>query len=128
MDTEMTKRQLDKFRAELEKKLSEIEKNSALRSELITERSNDPMDQMQSRQDLDLTIHTIDSAWRTWKAVDTALTLLGDGEYGICLECGEDINPKRLAAIPWTTLCVSCQEERDLTTPTAPESKFERAA
>ena len=60
----MTKRQLDKFRAELEKKLSEIEKNSALRSELITERSNDPMDQMQSRQDLDLTIHTIDSASR----------------------------------------------------------------
>ena len=124
----MTKRQLDKFRAELEKKLSEIEKNSALRSELITERSNDPMDQMQSRQDLDLTIHTIDSAWRTWKAVETALALLGDGEYGICLECGEDINPKRLAAIPWTTLCVSCQEERDLTTPTAPDPKFERAA
>ena len=128
MDTEMTKRQLDKFRAELEKKLSEIEKNSALRSELITERSNDPMDQMQSRQDLDLTIHTIDSAWRTWKAVEKALALLGDGEYGICLECGEDINPKRLAAIPWTTLCVSCQEERDLTTPTAPDPKFERAA
>ncbi len=124
----MTKRQLDKFRAELEKKLSEIEKNSALRSELITERSNDPMDQMQSRQDLDLTIHTIDSAWRTWKAVETALTLLGDGEYGICLECDEDINPKRLAAIPWTTLCVSCQEERDLTTLTAPDPKFERAA
>lgn len=128
MDTEMTKRQLDKFRAELEKKLSEIEKNSALRSELITERSNDPMDQMQSRQDLDLTIHTIDSAWRTWRAVEKALALLGDGEYGICLECGEDINPKRLAAIPWTTLCVSCQEERDLTTPTAPDPKFERAA
>lgn len=124
----MTKRQLDKFRAELEKKLSEIEKNSALRSELITERSNDPMDQMQSRQDLDLTIHTIDSAWRTWRAVEKALALLGDGEYGICLECGEDINPKRLAAIPWTTLCVSCQEERDLTTPTAPDPKFERAA
>ena len=72
------------------------------------------MDQIQSRQDLDLTVRTIDTSWRTRKAVETALKALGAGEYGTCQHCGEPINEKRLGAIPWTTLCVHCQEEADM--------------
>ena len=35
------------------------------------------------------------------------------GEYGECLRCGEDINEKRLMAVPWATLCINCQEEAE---------------
>lgn len=110
----MTKRTTDKIRQQLQNKLAELAGARALRKELVTEWSSDPMDQVQSRQDLDLTVHAIDSTWKTRKAVETAMELLETGEYGVCLDCGEDINPKRLEAIPWTTLCVSCQEEHDL--------------
>jgi len=109
----MSKRQVDKIRKRLEAKLAEIDSNSARRNELITERSNDPMDQMQSRVDLDLAVSVINTDWKTKRAVETAIGLLETGEYGICQECGEPINPKRLEAIPWTTLCVRCQEDHD---------------
>ncbi len=109
----MTKKQTDKIRKQLEEKLAELSGPSSMRAELITERSNDPMDQMQSRQDLDLTVHTIDSTWKTRKAVELALKLLNNGEYGTCRECEQEINPKRLEAIPWTTLCVACQQTQD---------------
>jgi len=125
----MTKRQTEKIRQQLQEKLNDIIGIGALRQELVTEWSSDPMDQVQSRQDLDLTVHTIDSTYKRRKAVETALGLLDSGEYGICLDCGENINPKRLEAIPWTTLCVSCQEEHDLAaSENAQGNGFSRAA
>ena len=42
--------------------------------------------------------------------VQAALKRLGEGMYGICARCGNDINPERLKAIPYTTFCVNCQE------------------
>ena len=37
-----------------------------------------------------------------------ALQRLDDGEYGACLECGEDIPDKRLELDPAAHLCVAC--------------------
>ena len=125
----MTKRQTEKVHQRLQEKLTEVTGNGALREELVTEWSSDPMDQVQARQDLDLTVHAIDSTYKTRKAIETAMELLASGEYGICLDCGETINPKRLEAIPWTTLCVSCQEAHDLAVDESNErSGFKRAA
>ena len=125
----MTKRQTEKVHQRLQEKLTEVTGNGALREELVTDWSSDPMDQVQARQDLDLTVHAIDSTYKTRKAIETAMELLASGEYGICLDCGETINPKRLEAIPWTTLCVSCQEAHDLAVDESNErSGFKRAA
>jgi DnaK suppressor protein len=41
--------------------------------------------------------------------VQAALKRLDEGKYGLCARCGNEINPERLKAIPYTTLCVSCQ-------------------
>lgn len=42
--------------------------------------------------------------------VDEALLRLDDDEYGLCQNCENEINPKRLAAIPWARYCLDCQE------------------
>ena len=42
--------------------------------------------------------------------IDQALIRIGDDEYGLCQNCEKDINPKRLAAIPWARYCLDCQE------------------
>ena len=34
-------------------------------------------------------------------------------DFGLCEECEEEITPKRLALVPYATLCVSCQAKRD---------------
>ena len=42
--------------------------------------------------------------------IDEALMRIDDKEYGSCQNCEKDINPKRLAAIPWARYCLDCQE------------------
>ncbi|MBC7900064.1 MAG: TraR/DksA family transcriptional regulator [Saprospiraceae bacterium] len=42
--------------------------------------------------------------------VDEALLRVSDEEYGLCQNCENEIQPKRLAAIPWARYCLSCQE------------------
>ncbi len=47
--------------------------------------------------------------------IDRALAKLGGApdDFGLCEECEEEIAPKRLALVPWATLCVACQAKRD---------------
>lgn len=40
--------------------------------------------------------------------IDAALQRLKDGEYGYCVACGEDIEPKRLAHDPAVPNCLGC--------------------
>ena len=42
--------------------------------------------------------------------IDEALVRIEDDEYGTCQNCEKEINPKRLAAIPWARYCLDCQE------------------
>jgi len=41
--------------------------------------------------------------------IDEALLRIDDNEYGECQNCESEINPKRLAAIPWARYCLDCQ-------------------
>ena len=42
--------------------------------------------------------------------IDEALLRIEDEEYGPCQNCEKEINPKRLAAIPWARFCLDCQQ------------------
>lgn len=50
---------------------------------------------------------------RQLELIDEALERLEDEEYGVCQNCEKEINPKRLAAIPWARYCLDCQELRE---------------
>jgi DnaK suppressor protein len=43
-------------------------------------------------------------------AVEAALKRISDGTFGECLTCGQEINTKRLEALPWVHYCITCQE------------------
>ena len=43
--------------------------------------------------------------------VESALQRLREGSFGECVNCGNEINPKRLEAVPWTRYCIECQEK-----------------
>src|SRR5512140_2033426 len=47
--------------------------------------------------------------------IDRALAKLAGApeEFGRCADCHEEIAPKRLAFVPYATLCVQCQAKRD---------------
>jgi DnaK suppressor protein len=44
--------------------------------------------------------------------IDAALKRVGDGSFGECLGCGDDIEEKRLAVDPAATLCIDCARSR----------------
>lgn len=43
-------------------------------------------------------------------AIEGALARVDAGTFGECLSCGQDVNAKRLEAIPWVRYCITCQE------------------
>jgi DnaK suppressor protein len=43
--------------------------------------------------------------------VEGALVRINEGTYGECISCGNEINAKRLEAVPWARHCIACQEK-----------------
>ena len=64
-------------------------------------------------RELDLGQRSRDRALLT--SVDAALKRISEGTFGECLNCGQEINSKRLEAIPWVRYCITCQELIDRT-------------
>jgi RNA polymerase-binding protein DksA len=48
------------------------------------------------------------------KLIDSALTRVQQGKYGLCVKCGKRIPQSRLEAIPYALMCIECKtaEER----------------
>ena len=47
------------------------------------------------------------------RIVDRALTLIEEGDYGTCEDCGDPIPVERLEVLPTATACVFCAEARE---------------
>jgi DnaK suppressor protein len=45
------------------------------------------------------------------RLIEAALRRVADGSFGVCVACGDDIQSRRLQAVPWTQFCLACQEE-----------------
>ena len=45
---------------------------------------------------------------REIQQIGEALKRISEGTYGVCCQCGGDIDPKRLKALPTATRCISC--------------------
>ena len=45
--------------------------------------------------------------------VDEAIVRIETRRYGVCTACEDDMNLKRLEAVPWARLCLSCQEKQE---------------
>lgn len=50
---------------------------------------------------------------RELQQIDAAIARLDAGEYGVCRDCGQEIDPRRLAALPYAVLCTECATRRE---------------
>ena len=46
-------------------------------------------------------------------SITAALKRIDDGDYGLCTECDEPINPKRLEFDPTAILCIECASKEE---------------
>jgi DnaK suppressor protein len=47
------------------------------------------------------------------KKIEEALVRLEEGSYFECEECGDEIEERRLQALPTTSLCIACAEQSE---------------
>jgi DnaK suppressor protein len=45
--------------------------------------------------------------------IDEALKRIRGEEYGTCANCQEEMQQKRLEAVPWAKHCITCQEKKE---------------
>ena len=45
--------------------------------------------------------------------VEEALLRLQNGHFGICAVCENEVEKKRLEAVPWAKRCLGCQEKQE---------------
>ena len=96
---------------EYENLIKSINRNRMAAEEIKLENTEDEADRATISHNKELLYNLHESDSMRLRFIQEALKALDRGQYGECVRCGEDINEKRLVAVPWTTLCIRCQEE-----------------
>lgn len=114
----MTKKQLQSYKSLLEKLRAEILRELAHEHRdyrETTEVAADLYDRATIDGSKEIAALLAHEDSQRWLAINTALSKIETGEYGLCDECGQPIDAARLHAVPTAAFCLRCQrnfEER----------------
>ena len=113
---------MDKKKAEVYKKRLQGKQEELLRLVTNSERDGREADE-EATQDIadkaansytkEFLFHQSDENRRTLQLVNEALDRMKNGSYGLCVACQEEVQQKRLEAVPWARHCIECQEKQD---------------
>ena len=114
----MDKELLDHFKLKLENMshelLSEAEKTIHEMTD-HTDNYPDPTDRATAESDRNFELRIRDRERKLLSKIKSALERIESNTYGICDDCGEDIDVQRLEARPVTTLCIECKTQQENT-------------
>lgn len=117
MPKKMNKKEKEGFRKTLaDKKEAIIQKLSGFINESKEMESNvaqDLVDKAETSYTKEFLLSLSDAERSQLLLIDEALKRLAHDDFGICQMCGKEIGRKRLGAIPWTPLCIECQEKAE---------------
>jgi DnaK suppressor protein len=110
----MDKKKIKYFETELTNErnrlLGLVERTEDYGREADREVSQDPADKASNSYTKELLFSQSTNERNTLRLVEEAMDRLSEGSYGECTNCGDEISPKRLEAIPWAPYCIKCQE------------------
>src|SRR5437867_11863902 len=75
----------------------------------------DEVDEIQANERREIGFATRELLVDRVNRIAAALERLDEGEYGVCVECGENIAPARLRVMPEVLTCVRCQDRLERT-------------
>lgn len=115
----MNKKELEYFRTKLKEKerqlVDVVHKTENYGREIDSEgEAMDIADKASSSYTKEFMFSKSNSDRQLLQQVADALNRLGSGDFGTCQQCEEEIGRKRLEAVPWTSLCITCQEKQEL--------------
>ena len=109
----MNQNEINRFKKMLTTKQAELAPQLRKRDGIAIEKTPDALDEIQLAAERELVTRNLERESKLLREVRAALTRVQEGTYGTCLSCEEEISPKRLQAVPWTPLCIACQEQDD---------------
>ena len=71
--------------------------------------ADDATDAFEQAKELSL----LQNSERVLAQVEAALVRFDQGAYGVCERCDQHIDPARLKALPYATLCMGCQQRSE---------------
>lgn len=108
------------YRDVLEAKREDVvQELNCQRARIRIETGGDALDRLRSLSERELAVRNVNRLNALLTQVDAALARIREGTFGTCQVCGEPIGTRRLAAVPWTALCIRCQEDADQREPEA---------
>ena len=114
----MEQKRLRAFRERLQQKKQEIleayNKNKTYGKEADEDGAQDIADKASNSYAKEFLFSLSNSERELLQLMDDALTRIEDKRFGVCLSCEEEMNQKRLDAVPWARHCLACQEKQEL--------------
>jgi DnaK suppressor protein len=102
------------YRALLREVRGELEKSGDQhRIDLLNHEPGDSGDESLANALSDFNLTTLDRHIDAVRDIEAAFQRIKNGEYGVCIDCGDDIPFNRLQAYPTAKRCIVCQEKRE---------------
>jgi DnaK suppressor protein len=114
-DPHMDKKRLEYYKKKLSTRREELMKTIARTEEEGRQADDDPTVDLADKAANSYTKEFLFGMTNTDRTVlnmiDEALKRIKTNEYGLCANCQEEMQQKRLEAVPWAKNCISCQEK-----------------
>ncbi len=111
----MDKKRLEQFKKKLEARQQDlrrlVSRNVQDGRAADEESAQDIADKAANSYTKEFLFHQSNNDRQLLARVEEALARIREGSFGECVNCGNEVNPKRLEAVPWTRYCIACQEK-----------------
>jgi DnaK suppressor protein len=111
----MEKKRLEQFKKRLEMRQQElrrlVSRNVQDGRAADEQAAQDIADKAANSYTKEFLFHQSNNDRQLLQLVEEALSRIREGSYGECVNCGNELNAKRLEAVPWTRYCIACQEK-----------------
>ena len=115
--TPMDKKRLDYYKKKLLTRREELMKTIARTQEEGRTADEDPTVDLADKAANSYTKEFLFGMTNTDRTIlnmiEAALKRIQKDEYGVCANCQEEMQQKRLEAVPWAKHCITCQEKME---------------
>lgn len=109
----MIKYQAKRFQEILLNEAAGLRRDLHNRGRIAIEAAPEEYERISLADQRELALDLVDRESRRLRDVEAALGRISKSSFGICIDCDEPIAAKRLAALPWASRCVRCQDTAD---------------
>ena len=113
MDQKKAKNYREKLLTKKQEILEAYNKNKSYGKEADEEGSQDIADKASNSYTKEFLFSLSNTERDMLAQVDEAIVRIDDRRFGTCAVCEDELDKKRLEAVPWAKRCISCQEKQE---------------